>query len=97
MAAENWQHHIRVTILTPGRVQTNISVNALEKDGKQHGKMDAGQAGGITAEKASRIIFKAIAKEKREKLVGSGELIMAHIKRFFPGLCAKLARKIKPM
>ncbi|MCR4680531.1 MAG: SDR family oxidoreductase [Bacteroidales bacterium] len=97
VAAENYQHNIRVTILTPGRVQTNISVNALEKDGRQHGKMDAGQAGGITAEKASHIIFKAIAKEKREKLVGSGELIMAYIKRFFPGLCAKLARSIKPM
>ncbi len=51
----------------------------------------------ITPEKASRIIFNAIAKEKREQLVGSSELIMAHIKRFFPGLCAKLARKIKPM
>lgn len=97
VAAENYANNIRVTILTPGRVQTNISVNALEKDGRQHGKMDAGQAGGITAEKASRIIFKAIANERREKLVGSSELIMAHIKRFFPGLCAKLVRKIKPM
>ena len=97
VAAENYAHNIRVTILTPGRVQTNISVNALEKDGRRHGKMDAGQAGGITAEKASRIIFKAIAKEKREQLVGSSELIMAHIKRFFPNLCAKLARKIKPL
>ena len=97
IAAENYKDGIRVTILTPGRVQTNISVNSLEKDGSRHGKMDAGQAGGITAEKASRIIFKTIAKEKREKLVGSSELIMAYIKRFFPGLCAKLARKIKPM
>ena len=97
MAAENYKDGIRVTILTPGRVQTNISVNSLEKDGRKHGKMDAGQAGGITPEKASRIIYNAIAKEKREQLVGSSELIMAHIKRFFPGLCAKLTRKIKPM
>ena len=97
VAAENYKDGIRVTILTPGRVQTNISVNSLEKDGRKHGKMDAGQAGGITPEKASQIIFNAIANEKREQLVGSSELIMAHIKRFFPGLCAKLARKIKPM
>ena len=97
IAAENYKDGIRVTILTPGRVQTNISVNSLEKDGRKHGKMDAGQAGGITPEKASQIIYKAIAKEKREQLVGSSELIMAHIKRFFPGLCAKLARRIKPM
>lgn len=97
IAAENYKDNIRVTIITPGRVQTNISVNSLEKDGSRHGKMDAGQAGGITPEKASHKIFNAIAKEKNEALVGSSELIMAYIKRFFPRLCAKLSRSIKPM
>jgi hypothetical protein len=29
--------------------------------------------------------------------VGSKELVMVYIKRFFPGLCARLARVIKPM
>lgn len=97
VAAEYHSKGIHVTIVTPGRVQTNISVNSLEKDGSRHGKMDAGQAGGITPRKASEKIFKAISKRKREALVGSSELIMAYIKRFFPGLCAKLARSIKPM
>lgn len=97
VAAENYCNNIHVTIITPGRVQTNISVNSLEKDGTKHGKMDAGQAGGITPEKASHKIFKAISKQKSEVLVGSSELIMAYIKRFFPRLCTKLARSIKPM
>ena len=97
IAAENYKDNIRVTIVTPGRVQTNISVNALEKNGEKHGKMDAGQAGGITPEKAADKIVKAIYKQKREVLVGSGELIMVYIKRFFPGLCARIARTIKPM
>ena len=97
IAAENYKDNIRVTIVTPGRVQTNISVNALEKDGQKHGKMDAGQAGGITPEKAANKIVKAIYKQKREVLVGGGELIMVYIKRFFPGLCARIARTIKPM
>ena len=97
IAAENYKDNIRVTIVTPGRVQTNISVNALEKDGQKHGKMDAGQAGGITPEKAADKIVKAIYKQKREVLVGSGELIMVYIKRFFPELCARIARTIKPM
>ena len=97
IAAENYKDNIRVTIVTPGRVQTNISVNALEKDGQKHGKMDAGQAGGITPEKAADKIVKAIYKQKREVFVGSKELVMVYIKRFFPGLCAKLARTIKPM
>ena len=95
--AENFHQNIRVTIVCPGRVQTKISVYALEKDGKQHGKMDAGQAKGITPEKAAEQIVNAIARKKREVRVGSTELLMARVKQFFPGLCAKIARKIKSM
>jgi short-subunit dehydrogenase len=51
----------------------------------------------MSAEAAARIITKAIAKGKREVLVGRKELLMVYIKRFFPGLCASMARKIKPM
>ena len=95
--AETYNDNIRVTIVCPGRVQTNISKYALEKDGRQHGKMDAGQAGGVTPEQAARKIVRAVYKQRREVLVGRYELLMAYIKRFFPGLAARLARKIKPM
>ncbi len=95
--AEYYQQNIRVTIVCPGRVQTNISVNALEKDGQKHGVMDKGQAGGIAAEKAGRQICKAIIKQKREVFIGSKELIMVYLKRFFPGLTAKIARNISNM
>lgn len=95
--AENYKDNIRVTIVCPGRVRTNISLHALEKDGRQHGKMDAGQAKGITPEKAARKIVRAIYRRRREVLIGSTELTMAYIKRFFPGLCARLARKVKSM
>ena len=37
------------------------------------------------------------AFEKKGVLVGRKELPMVYIKRFFSGLCATLARKIKPM
>ena len=97
LAAEYYDQGIRVTIVCPGRVQTNISFFALEKGGKQHGKLDAGQASGLTADKAGEKICKAILRCKREVLVGRKELLMVYIKRFFPGLCAKLSRKITPM
>ena len=95
--AEYHNAGIRVTIICPGRVNTNISRYALDKGGKPHGVMDPGQAGGMSAEKAAQIITRAISKGKREVLVGRKELLMVYIKRFFPGLCATLARKIKPM
>ena len=95
--AETYDQNIRVTIVCPGRVQTNISKYALEKDGRQHGKMDAGQAGGVTPQQAADKIVRAVYRRKREVLVGRYELLMAYIKQFFPGLAARLARKIKPM
>ena len=97
IAAEEYDHNIRVTIVCPGRVRTNISLYALEKDGKQHGKMDAGQAGGVTPQKAANQIVKAVHRKKREVRIGSKELLMAQIKRFLPGLCARLSRTIEPM
>ena len=97
LQAEYYEKGIRVTLVCPGRVKTNISRYALDKGGKPHGVMDPGQAGGMTAEAAARVITRAIAKEKKEVLVGRKELLMVYIKRFFPGLCATLARKIKPM
>ena len=97
LQAEYYEKGIRVPLVCAGRVQTNISRYALDKGGKPHGVMDPGQAGGMTAEAAARVITRAIAKEKKEVLVGRKELLMVYIKRFFPGLCATLARKIKPM
>lgn len=87
---------IRTTVIIPGRVRTNISLTALEKGGKEHGKMDAGQAKGITAAKSARTIYKAIARGKREQLTGGGELLMAYFKRFLPGLCFRISRGIAP-
>ncbi len=96
LRAEYYKKYIRVTIVCPGRVRTNISLRALDKGGQPHGIMDPGQDKGMKVEDASRKIVKAIRKGKREVFIGRGELIMVDIKRFFPGLCAWLARRIKP-
>lgn len=95
--AENYKDHIRVSMIIGGRIQTNISKFALNKEGKEHGKMDDGQANGITAEKAAQQILKGLSKNKREIPVGGSELVILPIKRFFPGLHAKIVRKIKAM
>jgi short-subunit dehydrogenase len=88
--------NISVTIAMPGRVQTNISKHALTRDGKPHGKMDPGQATGIPADVCARKYLDAIYKRKPEVLIGGKELMMVHIRRFFPRLFYRLARKVKP-
>jgi dehydrogenase/reductase SDR family protein 7B len=97
LRAENKQNNIQVSMIIPGRVQTNISLNALNKDGNTHGKMDEGQDSGIPADKAARIIIRNLKKNKKEILVGGKELIMVHIRRFLPNLYYYLSSKIKPV
>lgn len=93
--AEYYDRNIRVVMVCPGRIRTNISYNALEADGSKHAQMDEGQDSGMPAEVAAEKIVRAINKRKPEVLVGGKELLMVYIKRFFPGLARKMVRKIK--
>ncbi len=95
LRAENKKNNIQVSIFIPGRVKTNISVNAITKDGTRHGQMDAGQGSGISPEKAAKIICRGLRRNKKEILVGGKELIMVHIRRFLPRLYYYLSSRIK--
>ena len=97
LRAENVSNNILVSMIIPGRVKTNISLNALDKDGNTHNKMDEGQEKGLSAEISAKIIVKKLEKEKKEILVGGSELIMVYIRRFFPRLYYYLATKVEPL
>ncbi len=92
--AENNQKGIRVTLFSPGRVQTNISLLALEKDGKAHGKMDPGQAKGITPEKCARKMIRAMKRNRKDVLIGGSELVMVWIHKYCKWLYYKLLNRI---
>ncbi|MCU0460823.1 MAG: SDR family NAD(P)-dependent oxidoreductase [Bacteroidales bacterium] len=92
---ENKNNNIKTSVIIPGRVRTNISLHALNQEGKEHGKMDPGLAGGISAEKAAKKIIRGIARNKREILVGGGELTMLYIRRIWPWLFFRIGDKIK--
>lgn len=88
--------NIAVTIISPGRINTDISLSALTKDGTPHGEMDPGQAKGLDAAVCAKRILKGMAKKKHELLVGKSELIMVQIYRKIPALFHILATKINP-
>lgn len=94
---ENKKHKLRASVIIPGRVRTSISMHALDSEGKEHGKLDAGQAKGLLPEEAARIIIRGIKRNKREILVGKSELMMLHIRRYCPWLFFRIADKIKSM
>jgi len=92
---ENKKFNIRSSVIIPGRVRTSISIHALNSEGREHGKLDEGQAKGVSPEKAAETIIKGIIRNKREILVGKGELLMLHIRRYMPWLFFRIADKIK--
>jgi len=87
---------IAVTIVSPGRINTEISYSALTKYGTPNGQMDDGQANGLSSDICAKRILKGIAQKKHELLVGKHELIMVHIYRKLPRLFHLLANKINP-
>jgi dehydrogenase/reductase SDR family protein 7B len=92
---ENKNYNLRTSVIIPGRVKTSISYHALDAEGREHGRLDEGQAGGISPKKAAETIIKGIRRNKREILVGSSELFLLYIRRYFPGLFFRIADKIK--
>ena len=95
LRAEHRENNIDVTIVCPGRIRTNISLNALGTDGKATGKLDDAQNSGMPAEKCASIMLKAVGKKKKEIYIGGKEILMVYFKRFIPLVYYKLAATVK--
>lgn len=95
LRAELWSLGIRVTMVCPGFVRTNISVNALKGDGSTLGSMDAAQAAGMDPETCAETIVRAVEAERNEIYIGGKEKLGVYLQRFVPGLFARIIRKTK--
>lgn len=94
LRAELNSSNINVTIVSPGRIKTNISLHALTENGESYNKMDKGQENGLHVDKCARRIVKAIRKNEKDILVGKSELLMVYIRKFFPVLFHRMVTKI---
>jgi short-subunit dehydrogenase len=93
---EEEKNGLKVTVICPGKINTNMSLNALKGDGTRHAKMDRSQDQGMPAEVCAAQIISAIKKDKEEVLIGGKEILAATIKRFSPKLFGKIIRKQSP-
>lgn len=93
LRAENTHLGIKVLLICPGYIRTDISKNALNAAGEKAGKMDANQENGLSPETLAQRILKAIRKEEREIYVGGKEKLGVYLKRFFPGILAGILAK----
>ena len=90
---EEEHNGLKVTIACPGKINTNISVNALTDKGSANGKMDHNQETGMSPEKCVSILLNAVEKNKKEILIGNKEIKAVTLKRFLPRLFWKIIRK----
>ncbi len=97
LLVEEKKNGIRVTLLVPGHIVTDVSYNALTGTGERYGKMDPGQARGMTVEKAVKKILRAVERRKREVLIGKSDAKAVYLKKYFPGLFFKLAGRVSPV
>ena len=87
---------IGVTLVNPGRVHTQISVNSLTEDGSPHGEMDPGQAKGMPADRCAQLILKAIERNKAEINLVWPDQVMVYLKRYIPGVFRMIAGRVDP-
>lgn len=96
LRAEEAANGIRVTMVCPGRILTDVSLHALTKDGQEYGVMDHAQANGISAETCARKIMRAVRKNRKEIYVCRKDVLMVYFKRYIPALYYALVSKVKP-
>ena len=95
LRAEVARQGIRVTTITPGFVQTDISVNALRGDGTAFGAVDRDIAEGMDVTRCAEVIMKGFRKGTPEIAVGEGmEMKALWLKRLFPRLVFRIAERM---
>jgi short-subunit dehydrogenase len=99
LRAEVWQDNIKVTVITPGYIRTNVSLNAVTATGEKLNKLGKNIGEGYPAEKTAQQILRAIQKGKKEKYVGksfSKEWMAIHLMRLFPSMAFNVFKKATP-
>lgn len=94
LRAEHWTNNISVTMICPGFIHTNLSVNALTGNGSPQSKMDKSQYKKKSPEWCAQKIVRAIENQSEEVYIGGKEVSAVYLKRFFPTLFSKMIRKV---
>ena len=95
LRAELHNDNIKVTLICPGYVNTNVSKNALTADGSKFEELDEATANGLSSEEFASKALKVIDRQKREAIIaGAKEKAAVYLKRFFPSVLANVIRKV---
>lgn len=90
---EVYNDNIKVTILCPGYVHTNVTINALKGDGSKNNQMADSTAGGMEPSVFAQKALRAINSGKDEVLIGGKEIATVYLKRISSRLLKFVLRR----
>lgn len=87
------KYGIRIQIVSPGFIQTDVTLNSLTPDGKKLNKNSPAQEKGMSTETFAKKLSKVIIKKKEHAYIGGPEILAAYFKRFLPDFFYFLMRQ----
>lgn len=91
---ELFKDNIKVLIVSPGFINTDVSTKLLKEDGTEYGIKSDAQEKGMKASDCANGILKAIKSNKDHIFVGGYEIFSVYVKQYFPKIFYKLMRKM---
>ncbi|PCJ80486.1 MAG: short-chain dehydrogenase [Bacteroidetes bacterium] len=93
LRAEHFKDGIGISLVCPGFIATDISLNAVVGDGTKQGTMDKKTGAGMTPLACAKKLAKGVDRRKDLILIGRSEILAVYIHRFFPSLLRRIMRK----
>lgn len=81
---EERDQKVCITMVCPGYIRTDVSVNAVQGDGTRHNKMDDNQENGMDPATLARKVYEAVEDNEKEVYIGGKETMGVWLKRFCP-------------
>ena len=95
LRAEVHDRGVRVTLVCPGFIRTEVSIHALTGDGTPQGTLDRAQAEGMSPEICAERIARALDRGREEVLIGGHEVWAVRLDRLAPALFRRLIRRVR--
>ena len=94
--AEYAEYGIKVAVVFPGFVQTNVSLNALNGAGEPQGHQDQVIEQGLAVDQFAQQLLAALAKDKQYIVIGGlKERVAVLLSRLSPHILYRIIRKAK--
>lgn len=94
LRTEFGRQNIDVTIILPGYVRTNVTVNALTGDGSPMNAMAAETEKGMDPTYFANRAIRAIDRKKEEVMIGKREVYSVYVKRFWPAFFSYFTKRM---